>query len=142
MDTWRPAAIACPSDHRVKRFEVGILLSQIAEGAVHLEADLQVRLGVVDIAEQSFVTTHVVIIDCLFQQSDGSGDEKVFCFGGFAELMETKPGVKKSGAGIGGNATQLLTYAQGQGPFLFPHQMMGAKLKDFAAVSVAVYGWP
>src|SRR3954468_9726915 len=90
-----------------------------------------------DVAEKSFVTTHVVIIDRLFQERDGAGDEKIFGLGGFAELMKTKAGVEKSGTGVGSDAAQSLAHAKCESPLLFPHQMMKTKLKNFGAVLVA-----
>src|SRR5207237_3437779 len=110
----------------------------VAKGAVHLEANLEVRFGVVDVAEQGLVATHVVIIDRLFQEGDWTGDEEIFRFGGFAELMETKTGVKKTGAGIGSDAAKSLAHAQGEGTFLFSHEMMEAELKNFRPVLVTL----
>jgi hypothetical protein len=120
----------------VKSLEIGIFLCEVPEGAVHLETDLKVRFGVVDVAEERFVTTHVVIIDRLFQERDGTGDKKVLGFGCLPELVETKTGVEKSGPGIGGDAAQSLAHAKGKGPSLFPHQMMEAELKNFGALLV------
>src|SRR5205085_10015505 len=125
-------------NHCVKGFQVGVLLREVAEGAVHLEADLEVRFGVVDVAEQGFVASHVVIIDRLFQEGDWTSDEEIFRFGGFAELVETKTGVKKTGAGIGSDAAKSLAHAQGEGPFLFSHEMMETELKNFRAVLVTL----
>src|SRR5205085_8615556 len=125
-------------NHCVKGFQVGVLLREVAEGAVHLETDLEVRFGVVDVAEQGFVATHVVIIDRLFQEGDWTGDEEIFRFRGFAELMETKTSVKKTGAGIGSDAAKCLAHAQGEGPFLFSHEMMEAELKNFRTVLVTL----
>ena len=52
--------------------------------------------------------------------------------------METKTGVKKTGAGIGSDAAKSLAHAQGEGPFLFSHEMMEAELKNFRAVLVTL----
>jgi hypothetical protein len=117
----------------VKRLEVGIFLREIAKGAVHLEADLEIRFGVADIAEKSFVAPHVVVINRLFQQGNGAGDEEIFCFGRLAQLVQTKARVQKTGAGVGRRATKLLADAQGEGPFLFLHQVMKPELQDFRA---------
>src|SRR2546421_10770764 len=51
--------------------------------------------------------------------------------------METKTGVKKSSSGIGRDAAEFLADAEGERPFLFPHEMMETKLKDFGAVLMA-----
>ena len=122
------------SDQRVERFEVGVHFRQIAEGAVHLEADLQVRLCVADVAEERLVAPHVVIINGLLQQRDRAGNQKVSCFRRFSELMQAKPGMEKPGAGIGGDAAELLADAQGEGPLLLSHEVMKAKLKHFRAI--------
>jgi len=118
----------------VERLEVGISFRQIAEGAVHSEADLQVRLRVVDVAQERLVAPHVVIINGLFQQCDRAGNQKVFCFRRFSELMQAKPGMEKPGAGIGGDAAELLADAKGEGPLLFSHEMMKAKVKYLRAI--------
>src|SRR4051794_20444905 len=68
-------------NHRVEHFQIRIFLREIAKGAVHLEADLQVRFGVVDIAEKRFVATHVVIINRFLEQGDGTGDKELSGFG-------------------------------------------------------------
>ena len=121
----------------MQRLQIRILLGEIAEGAVHLEADLQIRFGVMDIAEQSFIATHVVIIDWLFKKRDGAGYQELFGLGGLAELMKAEPGMEKSSSGIGRDAAKFLTDAKGERPFLFSHQMMEAKLKHFGAVLMA-----
>jgi hypothetical protein len=54
---------SCHSNHRVERLEIGILFRQVAEGAIHLEADLQVLVRVPDVAEKRVVAAHVVVID-------------------------------------------------------------------------------
>ena len=69
-----------------------------------------------------------------FSSATGTGDQEIFCFRGLAELMQAKTGMKKPGAGIGSDAAELLADAQGEGPFLFPHQMMEAKLKHLGAI--------
>jgi hypothetical protein len=125
------------SNDRVERLQVGVLLREIAEGAIHLEADLEVRLGVEDVAEKRLVAPHVVIIDRLFQKRDRSGDQEFFCFGGFAQLMEAEAGMEKTGAGIGSDPAKSLADAKSERPFLFPHQVVQAKLKDLGAVLVA-----
>jgi hypothetical protein len=124
-------------DHRVERLQVRILLREVAKGAVHLETDLQIRFGVADIAEERFVAPHVVVVDRLFEERDRAGDQQLFRFRGLAELMEAKAGVKKTGAGIGGDATEFLAHPQRQGPFLFSHEMMQAKVQNFGPVLVA-----
>jgi hypothetical protein len=58
----------------------------------------------------------------------------MFCFRRLAELMQTKSGVEKSGAGIGGDAAEFLAHAKGEHPFLFSHEMMKAQLKHLRAV--------
>src|ERR1700748_1539674 len=90
-----------------------------------------------DMAEQGFVATHVVIIDRLFEERDGASDQQLPGFGRFAELMKAKTGVEKSGSGIGCDAAKPLADAESERPFLFPHQMMKAKLKDFGAILMA-----
>ena len=52
-------------------------------------------------------------------------------------MMETKTGMKKSSSGIGRNAAEFLADAEGKRPFLFPHEMMETKLKDFGTVLMA-----
>ena len=42
--------------------------------------------------------------------------------------------MKKSGARIGRDPTELLADAQGESPLLFPHQMMKPKLKHLRAI--------
>src|SRR2546430_12818367 len=101
-------------NHRVECLQIRILLGQVAEGAIHLETDLQVSLGIVDVAKQRFVAPHVVVIDWLFQEGDRAGDEEILGFSGFAKLMEAKAGMKKTGAGIGSDAAKLLADAQGE----------------------------
>jgi hypothetical protein len=130
---WRPPLFG-ESDDRVERLEVRILSRQIAERAIHLKADLQVRLGVADIAKKRVVAPHIVIINGLFQQRDRAGNQKVFCFRRFAELMQAKPGMEKPGPGIGCDAAELLADAKGEGPLLFSHEMMKAKLKHLRAI--------
>ena len=122
------------SNHRVKRLEVGIYFRQIAEGTIHLEADLQVLVCVADIAEERFVAAHVVIINGLLQQRDRAGGQDFFRLGRFAELMQAKPGMEKPGAGIGGGAAKLPADAEGEGPLLFAHEVMKAKVKHFRAI--------
>ena len=114
--------------------EVWILLSEVAEGAVHLEADLKIHFGIVDVPQQSFVTAHVIIIDWLFQKGYWPGSEKMFGFGGLAELMETEPGVEKSGPRVGRHATEFLADAQSEVPPFLSHQMVKPKLKHFGAI--------
>ena len=125
------------SNHRVERLQIGILLRQIPEGAVHLKTNLKIRFRVMDVAKKGFVTPHVVVIDRLFQERDGAGDKKFPSLSSFAQLVQTKTGVKKSGAGVGGYTAQPLADTKCEGPPLFSHQMMKAKLKDFGAVLVA-----
>src|ERR1700719_3440629 len=126
------------SNHRMERFEIRVLLREIAEGAVHLEADLEVRLGVVDVAEERLVAPHVVVIDRLFQERYRAGDQEFLGFGGFAKLMEAEAGVEKTGAGIGSGPAKSLADPKGQRPLFFPHQVGEAKLKDFRAVLEAL----
>jgi hypothetical protein len=45
--------------------------------------------------------------------------------------------MEETGASIGRDPTKLLADAKGARPFLFPHQMMEPKLKDFRAVLIA-----
>src|ERR1044072_5585111 len=127
----RPSSV---SNHRVEGFQGGILFREIPEGAVHLEADLQVGLGVADITEKSFVTTHVVIINRLFEQRDRTADQEILGFSGLAELVETKAGMEKSRAGIGGGAAKFLAHAKGQGPLFLSHQMMKPQMEDLRTI--------
>jgi hypothetical protein len=122
------------SDDCVERFEIRVSFRQIAKGAVHPEADLQVRLRVVDVAQKRFIAPHVVIINGLSQQRDRTGNQKVFCFRRFAELMQAKPGVEKPGAGVRGDTAELLTDAKREDPLLFSHEMMEAKMQHLRAI--------
>jgi hypothetical protein len=126
------------SNHRMERLQVGILLGEIPERAVHPETDLEVCLGVEDVAEEGFVAPHVVVINWLFQERDRPGGQELLRFGGFAKLVQAKPGMKKTGAGVGRDTTKLLADAKGKRPSLFPHQMMEAELKDFGAVLITL----
>jgi len=126
------------SDQRLKRFQIGVFFRQIPEGTVHLEANLEIRFRIVDVAEKRLVATHIVIINGLFEERDRTCNQKVFCFRGFSELMQAKTGMKKSGAGIGRDAAELLADPKGEGPFLFSHEMMQAKLKHFRTILKAV----
>ena len=118
----------------MERFQIRIFFGEIAEGAVHLEADLQIRLRIADVAKERFVATHVVIIDRLLQKRDWARDQKFFRFRGFPELVETKPRVQVSRTSIGCSATKFLADAEGESPLFFPHQVMEAKLKNFGAI--------
>ena len=121
-------------NHRVERLQVGILFREVAKRAIHLETDLEVCLRVPDVAEERFVAPHIVIIDRLLQQGDGTSDQQVSGFRGFAELVQTEPGMKKTCAGVRGDSTKLLTYAEGERPSLLAHEMMEPKLKYFGTV--------
>ena len=116
------------SDDGVERFEVRIFFRQIAEGAVHLETDLQVRFGIADIAEERFVASHVVVIDRLFQQRDGTGDEKLFRFGSLAELVEAETSMEKSGAA--GPIGETMMFGQDPGYPGGPAPLIGKRLED------------
>ena len=48
--------------------------------------------------------------------------------------MQAKPGMEKTGPGIGCNAAELLADAKSEGPLLFSHEMMKAKLKHLRAI--------
>jgi hypothetical protein len=51
--------------------------------------------------------------------------------------MQAETRMQKSRAGIRRDATQLLAYAQGERPFLLPHQMMQAELEHLRPILVA-----
>ena len=109
------------SDHCMERLEVGISFCEITERAIHLEADLEVSVSVVDVAEKRFVTTHVVVIDRLLQQRDRPGHQKISRFSSLAELVKAKTGVQEPGAGIGCGVTELPADPKGQSPSLLAH---------------------
>jgi hypothetical protein len=52
--------------------------------------------------------------------------------------VEAETGMEETRAGIGGDPAEFLADAQGQGPLLFLHQMMEAKLENFGAVLEAL----
>ena len=118
----------------MKRFEVGVPFRQIAEGTIHLEADLQVFVCVANVPEERLVAAHVVVINGLLQQRDRAGRQEFFCLSRFSELMQAEPRMKKPSASIGGGATKLPADAKGQGPLLFTHEMMKAKMKHLRAI--------
>ena len=69
-----------------------------------------------------------------FSSATGPVSQKFFCLRRFSKLMQAKPGMEKPGAGIGGGAAKLLADAKGEGPLLFTHEMMKAKLKHLGAI--------
>jgi hypothetical protein len=114
--------------------EVRISFRQFAKGRVHLEAGLQMHLGIAHITQQRIVTTHVVIIDRLLQERGRTGQKELFGLGSFAELVQTKAGVEEAGAILRGNATKFPADGQGARPAFSTHQMMQSELQDFGPV--------
>lgn len=129
-----PLLVLGKSDHRVKRLEIGIFFRQIPKAAVHAETDLQIHFGVLDVAEQRIVTAHIIIVDWLFEERDGTGDEELLRFRSFAELMQTEASVEEAGAAIGGDAAEVLADPQRLRPLTFPHQVMEAQLQHLGTV--------
>ncbi len=78
------------------------------------------------IAKQGVVTAHIIIINRLAEQSDRSLQQKVFCLESFAELMQTKAGMQKSGRALRSKATKFSADCQSARPFFLAHQMMQA----------------
>src|SRR5215471_1613936 len=91
-------------------------------------------LGRFRVAEERVVATHIIIIDWLTEQRDWSLEQEFLCLESFAELVQTKTGVKKSRRAMWRNSTQLAANAQGAPPFLFPHQMMEAELQNLRLI--------
>jgi hypothetical protein len=111
-------------DEFLNRSKVGILFRQLAEGCIHLETDPQMITRLFAIAEQRFVTTHVVIVNGLFPQNRGTLEKKFARRGGAAELMQTKSPVEKSGAAIRRHATEFSAHPIGAPPAFALHEMM------------------
>src|ERR1700720_95563 len=90
--------------------------------------------GVFQVAEQNFVTTHVVVINWLLQQRGWATKQQFLGLTGPADLMQAKTGVQISGAGVGGGAAKAAANSQGARPLLLSHQVMQAELQDFRAM--------
>ena len=123
--------VAPQSNQRLDRFQIGVSFRDLAEGRIHLEAGLQMHLRGVHIAEERVVTSHVVIIDRLFQQRDRTFEKKPFGFSGSSQFVQTKTGVQKSRAALRCDTAKLTAHDQGAGPFFLAHQMMETELKHF-----------
>jgi hypothetical protein len=94
--------------------------------------------GVFQIAEQDFVTTHVVIINRLLQQRRRTTKQQFLSLTGPADLMQAKTGVQKSRAGFGSSAAKAATNSESAGPLFLPHQVMQTQLQDFRSMLVFV----
>jgi hypothetical protein len=121
-------------EERLDRFQVGIAPGDFAERRVHFEAFLEMLLRVFRVSEQRLIATHVVIIDWLFAERGRAFEQKLFGFSGFAELMQTKTSMKKSGAALGRGAAKFATYNKRATPAFPPHQMMQAQLQNFGSI--------
>src|SRR5438034_7380801 len=84
------------SDQFLDRFQVGILLSDIAKGRIHFETGEQMDLGRFRVAEKRVVAAHVVIINGLAEECDRAFEKKLFGLECFAEFVQTETGVEKS----------------------------------------------
>src|SRR5438477_1943352 len=91
-------------------------------------------LGRFAVAEKRIVATHVVIINWLSQKSYGPFEEKLLSLESFPELMQTKSGMKKSGAAKWRDLAKLAADRQSTHPFFLPHQMIKSQLQNFGAI--------
>src|SRR5437867_13171676 len=94
--------------------------------------------GVFQVAEQNFVTTHVVIINWLLQQRRRATKQQLLGLASPPDLVQAKTGVQKPGAGIGGSAAKAAAKSQGARPWLLAHQVAQARLQHFRAMLVSV----
>src|SRR5437870_6069502 len=94
--------------------------------------------GVFQIAEQDFVTTHVVIVNCFLQQCGGATKQQFLGLTRPADLMQAKTRMQKSRAGLGSSAAKAAANSQGARPLLLAHQVMQAQLQDFWAMLVFI----
>ena len=90
--------------------------------------------GVFQVAEQNFVTTHVVIINWLLQQRGRATKQQFLGLASPADLMQAKTGMQKSSAGLRGGAAKTAANSQGARPMLLTHQVMQTQLQDFRAM--------
>src|SRR5207253_11419984 len=90
--------------------------------------------GVFQVAEQDFVTTHVVVINWLFQQRGRATKQQFLGLTGPADLMQAKTSVQISGARLGGSAAKAAANGQSARPLLLSHQVMQTQLQDFWAM--------
>src|SRR5438874_3618517 len=94
--------------------------------------------GVFQIAEENFVTTHVVIISWLLQQRGRTTKQHFLGLASPPDLVQAKTGVQKPGARFGGSAAKAAANSQSARPLLLAHQVVQAQLQDFRAMLVFV----
>src|SRR5207244_6069147 len=90
--------------------------------------------SVFQVAEQNFVTTHVVIINWFLQQCGRATKQQLLGLTGPADLMQAKTGVQKPRASFGRSTAKAAANAQGARPMLLAHQVMQTQLQDFRAM--------
>jgi hypothetical protein len=94
--------------------------------------------GVFQVAEQNFVTTHVVIINWLLQQRGRATKQQFLGLTGPADLMQAKTGVQKPRAGLRGGAAKTAANSQGARPLFLAHQVVQTQLQNFRPMLVFI----
>src|SRR3982074_1231238 len=84
------------SDQFPNRFQIGVLLRDLAKRRIHFETGEQMDLGRFRIAEKRVVATHVVVINRLVQECDRPFQKKFLRLESFTELVQTETGMEKS----------------------------------------------
>src|SRR5207245_2319159 len=106
---------------RLNGRQIGIFFRQFPKGFVHLKTCFEINPGILDVAEQSLVTTHVIIVNRFFQQRGRAPEQKGLGFRGLAKFVQAKAGMKKSCAAVRRGMTELPADAQGLRPPFVAH---------------------
>ena len=91
-------------------------------------------LGRFRITEKRVVAAHIIIINWLAQECGRAFEEKLLSLESFPELVQTEPGMEKSGAAGRRGLAKLPADRQSARPFFSPHQMMETQLQNFRLI--------
>src|SRR4051812_47823145 len=67
-------------DKFLQFLQIRIFFRELAKGRVHSETGFEIDARIFDVAEQRFVTAHIIIVDRFLQQRGWSFEQKLFCF--------------------------------------------------------------
>ena len=108
-------------DQFANRLQIRIFFRDIAKRWIHFETGKQMNLRRLLISQKRVVAAHVVVINRLSQQRDGSFHEQLFCLKCFAKLVQTKSGVEKPGSAVWRDAAQPAAHPQRACPSFLAH---------------------
>src|SRR6266481_8714097 len=80
------------------RRKVGILLSDVPKRLVQPKTCTQIRLGLIQVTKDSFITTQIVIVNWLVQERGRSTQQFFFRLGSLTELVQAECRMDKTEA--------------------------------------------